>query len=82
MDDYVKAVDDISFKILPGETFALVGESGCGKTTTAKAIIRLIPMTSGHIYFNGIDLIKLSRKCITAPAAEYSRLFFKILIRH
>jgi len=49
----VKAVDDISFKIRKGETFGLVGESGCGKTTTGRTIIRLYKPTSGEIYFNG-----------------------------
>ena len=49
----VKAVDDISFQIKKGETFGLVGESGCGKTTTGRSIIRLYKPTSGNIWFNG-----------------------------
>lgn len=49
----VKAVDGISFKIKKGQTFGLVGESGCGKTTTGRTIIRLYKPTSGEIYFNG-----------------------------
>ena len=49
----VKAVDDVSFKIAKGQTFGLVGESGCGKTTTGRTIIRLYKPTSGEIYFNG-----------------------------
>ena len=52
---YVKAVDDISFKIKKGTTFALVGESGCGKTTTAKTILRLHQPTAGRIFVNGVD---------------------------
>jgi len=52
---YVKAVDDISFKIKKGTTFALVGESGCGKTTTAKTILRLHQPTAGRIFVDGID---------------------------
>jgi len=49
----VKAVDDISFTVYRGETFGLVGESGCGKTTTGRTIIRLYEPTDGEIYFNG-----------------------------
>lgn len=49
----VKAVDDISFNIYKGETFGLVGESGCGKTTTGRTIIRLYEPTDGEVYFNG-----------------------------
>ena len=49
----VKAVDGISFKIKKGETFGLVGESGCGKTTTGRSIIRLYKPTGGEVYFNG-----------------------------
>ncbi len=49
----VKAVDDISFNIYRGETFGLVGESGCGKTTTGRSIIRLYNPTDGEVYFNG-----------------------------
>lgn len=49
----VKAVDDVSFDIYKGETFGLVGESGCGKTTTGRTIIRLYDPTDGEVYFNG-----------------------------
>lgn len=52
----VKAVDDISFDIFRGETFGLVGESGCGKTTTGRAIIRLYKPTSGEVLFNGVNV--------------------------
>ncbi|MBQ8554735.1 MAG: ATP-binding cassette domain-containing protein [Clostridia bacterium] len=48
-----KAVDDVSFDIMKGEVFGLVGESGCGKTTTGRSIIKLYDITSGNIYFNG-----------------------------
>lgn len=51
--DYFKAVDDVSFEIKKGEVFGLVGESGCGKTTTGRSIIKLYTPTGGNVYFNG-----------------------------
>src|SRR5437870_10597975 len=57
---YVKAVDDISFDINKGETFGLVGESGCGKTTAGRAVLRLLQPDAGTIQFDGIDLLSLS----------------------
>ncbi|HYR91081.1 MAG TPA: dipeptide ABC transporter ATP-binding protein [Terriglobia bacterium] len=57
---HVKAVDDISFDINKGETFGLVGESGCGKTTAGRAVLRLIEPDMGTIRFDGIDLLSLS----------------------
>ncbi|MEM1547327.1 MAG: ATP-binding cassette domain-containing protein, partial [Candidatus Methanomethylicia archaeon] len=56
---YVRAVDDISFEIKRGEIFCLAGESGCGKTTTGRLLLRLIKPTSGKIFFEGEDLMKL-----------------------
>jgi len=61
-ETYVKAVDDISFKINKGETLGLVGESGCGKTTTGRAILRLIEPTSGSVYFEGENLLELNKQ--------------------
>jgi oligopeptide transport system ATP-binding protein len=52
----VKAVDDVSFYVKRGETFGLVGESGCGKTTTGRTIIRLYDPTWGTVKFNGIEI--------------------------
>ncbi|MDP4169329.1 MAG: ATP-binding cassette domain-containing protein [Bacillota bacterium] len=59
--DHVKAVDDVSFELKQGETYGLVGESGCGKTTTGRTIIGLNKATSGEIIFQGKDLAKLNR---------------------
>jgi ABC-type oligopeptide transport system ATPase subunit len=56
------AVNDVSFDIARGETLALVGESGCGKTTTGRAILRLIEPTSGSVTFDGIDVLALRRE--------------------
>lgn len=58
---WVKAVDDISFKVYPGETLGLIGESGCGKTTTGKSIVQLTPTTSGEIIYKGKDVLKMNK---------------------
>jgi len=57
---FVHAVDSISFHIKRGEAFGLVGESGCGKTTVGRCILRLIEPTSGEIYFDGLNVVQLN----------------------
>jgi len=59
---HVKAVDDISFDINKGETFGLVGETGCGKTTAGRAVLRLVEPDAGKIRFDGVDLLSLSKQ--------------------
>jgi oligopeptide transport system ATP-binding protein len=72
---FIKAVDGISFDIGKGETFGLVGESGCGKTTTAKLILLLEAMTGGTIHFDGQDISKLSGPALKKYRAAVQAVF-------
>lgn len=72
---FVKAVDGISFNVKEGEIFCLAGESGCGKTTTARLILRLIPPTSGKIYYKGIDIVSLSKRELRKVRQEIQMIF-------
>ena len=73
--NWVKAVDDVSFEVERGKTFGLVGESGCGKTTTGKCILRINDPTEGHIYYNGLDLATASRSEIWNIRREIQLIF-------
>jgi len=60
-DDILQAVDDLSFDLLRGETLGLVGESGCGKSTVGRCLLRLYEPTSGEIFFEGTNIVELSQ---------------------
>lgn len=70
-----KAVDDVTFTINKGETFGLVGESGCGKSTTGRAIIRLYEPTAGQVIYGGTDITKLSDKQLLPFRKEMQMIF-------
>lgn len=71
----VKAVDGVSFAIQKGETLGLVGESGCGKTTTGRAIVQLYKPTAGHIYFQDTDLVTLKDEPMRLMRQEIQMIF-------
>ena len=72
----LKAVDDVSFSIKKGETFGLVGESGCGKTTVGRCLVRLYEPTDGQILFDGQDIARLSGKQL-APYRRRMQMIFQ-----
>jgi ABC-type microcin C transport system duplicated ATPase subunit YejF len=73
--DYVRAVDGVSFSLQRGKTLALVGESGCGKTTLGKALLHLIPSSSGEVFLNGIALHSLTGEALRKQRAEIQIVF-------
>ena len=72
---YVQAVNHVSFRLYEGETLGLVGESGCGKTTLARTVLRLIEPTQGGLQFNGVDLMAQSKRQLRAMRKDMQIVF-------
>jgi len=72
---YLKAVDDVSFSVKAGRTLGLVGESGCGKTTIARTIVRLVPATDGKVFFEDTNVLSADKKQMKALRRDISLIF-------
>lgn len=73
--DIVKAVDNVSFNIYPGETLGLVGESGCGKTTLGRTLLRLVDATAGSVKFDGQDILKMDKTALRKLRKDVQIIF-------
>ncbi len=73
--DYVKAVNDVSFEVYPGETMGLVGESGCGKTTLGRTILRLVEAEGGKVVFEGKSVLELNQKDLKTLRRDMQIIF-------
>src|SRR5687768_2727233 len=71
----VKAVDGVTFSIRPGETLGVVGESGCGKSTMARCVMRLLEPTGGKVVFDGRDITKLNRSAMRPIRRQMMMIF-------
>ena len=72
---WVRPVNDVTLRIAPGATFAIVGESGCGKTTLARILLRLLEPDEGKVLFKGMDLLGLSPKDIRTHRRQMQMIF-------
>jgi len=72
---HVHAVDDISFHVKRGETLGLVGESGCGKSTTGRAVLQIYKPTAGHVFYEGTDITKLSTRALIPYRRNMQMIF-------
>ena len=72
---YIKAVDGVSFSVRKGQSLGLVGESGCGKTTVARSLIRLVPATAGRVIFEHKDVLSADRSQLRRLRRQISIIF-------